>query len=418
MRNICLNKIWKIFLSFIFIFILIHFLKDLTQDILKISTPLDWLGDAKEDLSFLPKPVQTVYLYGLGGFSILAEVFLLIVIPKVWRRKEFSKLNQWILVMVIFLITFFITATLLDPRFNPWFKIREPVLTPITKVEKRKIIISTDNAATKRLFDVFAIEPDDALALAVLLDAHKRSEIEILGIVSTFGNTDGISTYQITKKQIELSGLNIPVVKGAEYPEQLNSETVEFIASLIKNNDKITFLALGPVTDYAAVFTRYPELKNKVAEFMLIRSGPYLNKERWFLFSFNAQSDVRSAICMYELGANQYSMGEEIFSVGLNDATIKKIQQVNHPMIQFISTDLKRWNLQNKAFPIKGYFSRGGDMLPWDLVWAMYLVEPELYDLVVINDHTELHIKNKTELIDEVFKRISGWEELQKLESL
>ena len=111
-------KIWKTLLPFIFIFVLVHFLKDLAQDILKISTPLDLFGDAKEDLSFLPKSLQNVYLYGLGGFSIIAEVFLLIAIPKAWKKKEFAKLDKWILASVIFLAIFFITATLLDPRYN------------------------------------------------------------------------------------------------------------------------------------------------------------------------------------------------------------------------------------------------------------------------------------------------------------
>lgn len=123
MQRISLIKIWKTFLPFIFVFILVHFLKDLTQDILKVSTPLDLLGDAREDLSFLPKPFQNVYLYGLGGLSIIAEVFLLMAIPKIWKNKESTKLDKWVLVSVIFLVVFFIIATLLDPRFNPWFKI-------------------------------------------------------------------------------------------------------------------------------------------------------------------------------------------------------------------------------------------------------------------------------------------------------
>jgi hypothetical protein len=81
-------KIWRKSLPFLFIFILIHFLKDITQDILRISTPLDIFGDVKESISFLSKPVQLIFYYGLGGFSFVVEVFLLIAIPKIVRRKE------------------------------------------------------------------------------------------------------------------------------------------------------------------------------------------------------------------------------------------------------------------------------------------------------------------------------------------
>lgn len=111
-------KIWRLVLRFIFVFVVIHLLKDITQDILKIPTPLDLLGDAKEDLSFLPKTFQFVYLYGFGGLSIIAEIFLLITIPKVLKRKEFSGLEKWILIAVMFLVLFFIMATFLDPRFK------------------------------------------------------------------------------------------------------------------------------------------------------------------------------------------------------------------------------------------------------------------------------------------------------------
>lgn len=112
-----LTNIWKKSLPLVFILILVHFLKDLTQDILKIATPLDLLGDAKEDLSQLPQPLQKVYLYGLGGLSIIAEVFLLVAIPKVWKVKEYSRLDKLIFILIVFLIVFFVTTIVLDPRY-------------------------------------------------------------------------------------------------------------------------------------------------------------------------------------------------------------------------------------------------------------------------------------------------------------
>jgi len=111
-------RIWKKLLPLFFVFVLVHFLKDLTQDIFKIATPLDLLGDAKEDLSQLPPSIQKMYMFGLGGLSIAAEVFLLVTIPKVWKITEFTKLDKSILVIFFLLILFFITAIILDPRYN------------------------------------------------------------------------------------------------------------------------------------------------------------------------------------------------------------------------------------------------------------------------------------------------------------
>ena len=112
-----LLRYWQILLYPIYIFIVIHFLKDVAQDILRISTPLDIFGDAREDLSFLPVSLQNVYLYGLGGISFLAEIVLLFAIPKVWKEDKLSRLGKTVIFLVLFLTIFFIIATLLDPRY-------------------------------------------------------------------------------------------------------------------------------------------------------------------------------------------------------------------------------------------------------------------------------------------------------------
>jgi hypothetical protein len=113
-----LFKLWRLLLPFLFLFIFIHFLKDITQDILGIKTPLDIFGDVKEDLSWLPKNIRSVYLFGLGGLSFLAEGFLLISIPFIWKRQSFSKLEKYIVIATAFLLLFFITAILLDPNYR------------------------------------------------------------------------------------------------------------------------------------------------------------------------------------------------------------------------------------------------------------------------------------------------------------
>lgn len=117
MKNRLLS-IWRLCLRLIFVFVIIHFLKDITQDILRVSTPLDIFGDAKEDLSFLPNSLQNIYLYGLGGFSFVAEAILIFSIPKVWKEEKLSKLGKLVIFLIFYLVIFFISAILLDPRYN------------------------------------------------------------------------------------------------------------------------------------------------------------------------------------------------------------------------------------------------------------------------------------------------------------
>ena len=61
-------NIWRLLLPFLYIFILVHFLKDITQDILKISTPLDLFGDVKEDISFLSTTPDNFLLWSWRSF--------------------------------------------------------------------------------------------------------------------------------------------------------------------------------------------------------------------------------------------------------------------------------------------------------------------------------------------------------------
>jgi hypothetical protein len=112
-----LFRVWRGLLPFLYVFVLVHFLKDITQDILKLPTPLDLLGDAKEDLSLFPDFIQNIFIL-LGVGSFMAEAFLLISIPVVMKKKEITSLEKVILALVIALLLFFLTVTLLDPRFR------------------------------------------------------------------------------------------------------------------------------------------------------------------------------------------------------------------------------------------------------------------------------------------------------------
>lgn len=110
-------KLWRRLLPFLYVFVFIHFLKDITQDILKIPTPLDLFGDVKEDLSSFSIFAQNLFML-LGVSSFIAEAFLLVAIPAVIRKKRVTLLEKTIFVVVVALILFFLMAILLDPRFR------------------------------------------------------------------------------------------------------------------------------------------------------------------------------------------------------------------------------------------------------------------------------------------------------------
>jgi len=101
-------------LPVLWIVVFMHFLKDITQDILQIPTFLDWFGNIQEDLSGLPRVVQDSIIAS-GYLSFFGEILLLIAIPIVRKRNSFSKLEAWVIGVVVFMLIYFPVVTFLDP---------------------------------------------------------------------------------------------------------------------------------------------------------------------------------------------------------------------------------------------------------------------------------------------------------------
>jgi hypothetical protein len=105
-------KIWRFFLPFIFVFVLIHFIKDITQDILQIETVLDIFGNACEDISGFSNLLKMLWVWA-GVNSFLLEFFLLISLPLLIRNKTFSKLELYSIIATVLLLLFLIISILL-----------------------------------------------------------------------------------------------------------------------------------------------------------------------------------------------------------------------------------------------------------------------------------------------------------------
>ena len=70
---------------------------------------------------------------------------------------------------------------------------------------------------------------DDALALLFLAHAQKKGQVEILGSTTVGGNVEVEQTTKNTLKIWGLSGLDIPVSKGAEKPIEWRFNIAPFV---------------------------------------------------------------------------------------------------------------------------------------------------------------------------------------------
>ena len=99
----------------IFLFVSVHFVKDITQDILGISTPLDFLGNINEDLTILSPWQRALYLPAIIGTFFIEAIIVFVILHS--RFNPSTNKFHLITYLFLYLVIMFITAFFLDPRF-------------------------------------------------------------------------------------------------------------------------------------------------------------------------------------------------------------------------------------------------------------------------------------------------------------
>ena len=112
-------------------------------------------------------------------------------------------------------------------------------------------------------------EPDDGLAL---LQSFHSPELEVRGVSVVFGNSPlekGYPNGQEIVKRFGPEGLEI--CKGAANRGELGveNEATRALAAALRR-EKLTVLALGPVTNVATVLKNHPELASQIDELIAV----------------------------------------------------------------------------------------------------------------------------------------------------
>ncbi|WP_415298556.1 nucleoside hydrolase [Clostridium perfringens] len=146
-------------------------------------------------------------------------------------------------------------------------------------MDKRKVIIDCDPGI------------DDALAIILAL---KSKEIEVIGITTVLGNVESLQGAKNALKVLKLLGrLDIPVYLGESKPvkrelvtaqdthgedglgetflEEVSSEYirengVDFILNTLKNQENVSIIALGPLTNLCRAIEKDSETFHRVKE--------------------------------------------------------------------------------------------------------------------------------------------------------
>jgi len=227
------------------------------------------------------------------------------------------------------------------------------------------LLIDTDNAAGSPRGDV-----DDAFALAALL----RSGLPVAAVSSVAGNTSEPEADRNNRVLGDLCGFRGPYLRGVqagEVPGRIDR------ASGLWDRGPIRFLALGPLTNLAAVLDR------PISEAVLV-GGNLSSRGRfppWWPHEFNLTKDREATRAAF---ASELPLTLVPLDVARRlRAGPREMRPLGGPLGDFLRRHSARWSRRSLLL-------RGSRRFPvFDLVAAVYAIEPSLF--VVEEVRARLH---------------------------
>lgn len=261
---------------------------------------------------------------------------------------------------------------------------------------KEPVIISTDPGI------------DDAAAITISLFAK---ELDIKMIVATWGNVDLDNTLNnalmletFLKKEVPIiKGANKPLVRqeisaaevhgktgmaGYDFPNANQALMNEGLAATLmheaidKSVQKVTLMAIGPLTDLALLFNQYPDDLKKINKIVLM--GGSINRGNYGAFAeYNIAGDPEAAQIVFQSGIKiqvaplEIGHMAQIFPQEM--AEINKLGEVGH-MIYSLLTNINEG-------------TEGNGIEIYDATAAGILLKPELFTFKPA--HVEIELNGK-----------------------
>ena len=252
-------------------------------------------------------------------------------------------------------------------------------------VIKKQVIIDTDPGI------------DDAVALAIALYSD---EVDVKLITTVAGNVGLDYVTQNTLKLLSFFDKKIPVAKGLDAPlirEIINASDIHgetgmegydfeepsdqlllkehavnaMRETILTNEEPITIIGIGPLTNIAMLLKMYPETKTSIKE-IIFMGGSLTRGNSGIMSEYNIEFDPEAAKIVFDSGVPIVMVGLDLglkALILLEDS--KKIKEMNKVGDMF-------YHLFNRY--------RGGSMQTgltmYDSTAIAYLLRPELFDVV------------------------------------
>ncbi len=257
---------------------------------------------------------------------------------------------------------------------------------------------------------------DDALMLFLALNAP---ELDIRGICSVGGNVHLAKTSRNLAMLVELAGRDdLPLYQGCSGPmvrklvtaEYVHGETgingldvfepeiefqhqhgVDYLISALRaaNDDEITLVPTGPLTNIAMALIKAPDIAAKIKQIVLMGGAMREGGNTTPSAEFNIYVDPHAADVVMQCGRPIVMFGLDVtHKVMTTPKRIAKIRALNNKIAQASANMLDFFG----KFDSDKYGSQGGPLHdPCTIAW---LLKPELFTLKSVN----VQVETKSEL--------------------
>lgn len=213
---------------------------------------------------------------------------------------------------------------------------------------------------------------DDALALLYLLG--RPEEAQVLGITCTFANGTVDEVYRSTTALLkEIQRTDIPLLRGAEIGEDPGSEAARFIVDTVNAHPgEISLVAIGSLTNLYGAYLLDDTVFTKTEEIVLMGgyTAPVLY-HGFHLEELNFSVNPAAAACVLNHGRN--------ISILTGNNTLEPSYL---PKEEFLLKMGSGYIAEKCGYRFDVQGNRYGNPISycWDVVAAVYLLHPELYE--------------------------------------
>ena len=231
---------------------------------------------------------------------------------------------------------------------------------------KHRILLDTD----------MGTDVDDAMCLALALASP---EIELVAVISVSGDTDHRA--RISKRILQMAGReDVPVFAGRGAPltpgatfastgregdgilAPGDAPTIEdepgcdAIARLLRAEDDLELVAIGPMTNLAATIGSDPGLAGRAKQVTIM--GGHVRKIEYAGFSFpfgidyNLCSDPEASVAALRAETpTRLVTGDVTLQTWLRDEDVARLETSDHPLVLAIARAIRIWTpIQNDIF--------------------------------------------------------------------